>query len=62
LPERGIFRPLKVVDGANVPVKFCLRHLGEFNYDAIPIGKNHMDEVIEEKNKTKHRRHLIFDH
>ena len=28
--------------------------------DAIKIVKNHMDEVIEEKNKTKDRRHLVF--
>jgi predicted Fe-Mo cluster-binding NifX family protein len=28
--------------------------------DAIKIVKNHMDEVIGEKNKTKNRRHLIF--
>ena len=28
--------------------------------DAIKIVKNHMDEVIEEKNKTKDRRHLIL--
>ena len=28
--------------------------------DAIKIVKNHMDEVIEEKNKTNDRRHLVF--
>jgi predicted Fe-Mo cluster-binding NifX family protein len=28
--------------------------------DAIKIVKNHMDEVIEEKNKTKDRRPLVF--
>ena len=28
--------------------------------DAIKIVKNHMDEVIEEKNKTKDRKHLVF--
>jgi len=28
--------------------------------DAIKIVKNHMDEVIEEKNKTKDRRHLVY--
>lgn len=28
--------------------------------DAVKIVKNHRDEVIKEKNKTKARRHLIF--
>ncbi|HDH87483.1 MAG TPA: dinitrogenase iron-molybdenum cofactor biosynthesis protein [Desulfobacteraceae bacterium] len=28
--------------------------------DAIKIVKNHIHEVIEEKNKTKDRRHLVF--
>ncbi|HBF42493.1 MAG TPA: dinitrogenase iron-molybdenum cofactor biosynthesis protein [Desulfobacteraceae bacterium] len=28
--------------------------------DAIKIVKNHMDEVIKEKNKTKERRPLVF--
>jgi predicted Fe-Mo cluster-binding NifX family protein len=28
--------------------------------DAVKIVKNHMDEVITEKNKTEERRHLIF--
>jgi predicted Fe-Mo cluster-binding NifX family protein len=29
--------------------------------DAINIVRNHMDEVIQEKNKTRDRRHLIFN-
>ncbi len=30
--------------------------------DAIKIVKEHIDEVIEEKKKTKDRRHLVFKH